>query len=129
MSDRRRLPTGGLGDWVDDLARAGVGAVQLREKDLGTAELLDLALDARRRLGDSGLLLVNGRADVAVAASAAGVHLPTSGLPVVALRRRLGEGFLIGRSTHTLEEVEAAALAGADYVTFGPVYPTPSKLR
>ena len=129
ISDRRRLAGGALGDWLDGLAAAGVGAVQLREKDLGAEELLELAIAARRRLGDSALLLVNGRADVAVAAAADGVHLPVTGLPAAALRRRFGDGFVIGCSTHTIREVEAAALAGADYVTFGPVYPTPSKAR
>ena len=74
---------------AEALGRAGVGAVQLREKDLDAEELLELATAARRRLPDR-VLLVNGRADVALAAAANGVHLPASGLPVAALRRCFG---------------------------------------
>ncbi len=129
ISDRRQLPGGELDGWLAALAAAGVGAVALREKDLGGAALLALAVAARRRLGPETLLLVNSRADVALAAGADGVHLPAAGLPIDALRRRFGRRLLIGRSTHSLDEVEAAAAAGADYVTFGPVYPTPSKAR
>ena len=69
ISDRRRLSGGRLGAWLDALAAAGVGAVQLREKDLGGEELLELAIAARRRLGEAVRLLINGRADVAVAAA------------------------------------------------------------
>ena len=72
-------------------------------------------------------LLLNGRADVALAAGADGVHLPADGVPVAALRARFGRGLLIGRSTHCLEDVERARHDGADYVTFGPVYASPGK--
>jgi thiamine-phosphate pyrophosphorylase len=129
ISDRRQLAGGDLGGWLEELAAARVGAVQLREKDLGGKELLALALAAREHLTGAGLLLINSRVDVAISAGAAGVHLPASGLPIVDLRRRFGDDLVIGRSTHTLGEVAAAAAAGADYVTFGPVYETPSKLR
>lgn len=74
-------------------------------------------------------LLVNGRADVALAAGADGVHLPSRGLPV-ALARKLAashDRFLVGRSTHDPAEVAAAGAAGADYVVFGPVYGVPGK--
>ena len=129
ISDRRRLPGEDLGPWLDALAEAGVDAVQLREKDLGGRRLLELARLARRRLGPDRLLLVNGRADVALAAGADGVHLPAAGLPIAALRRRFGDRLLIGRSTHHPAEVREAAAAGADYVTFGPVWATPGKER
>ncbi len=126
ISDRRQLQEP-LEAWMARLAAAGVGALQLREKDLGGAALLEAALRARETLGRGVRLLVNGRADVALLCGADGVHLPASGLPVAALRRWFGERLLIGRSTHTIDEVVAAHEAGVDYVTFGPVYPTPSK--
>jgi thiamine-phosphate pyrophosphorylase len=81
----------------------------------------------RRRLPPPARLLVNGRADLALAAGADGVHLPADGVPVAPLRRRFGRALLLGRSTHRLEEVAEAAQAGADYVVFGPVFPVPGK--
>jgi thiamine-phosphate pyrophosphorylase len=129
ISDRRSLGKawdGGLPSWLAALARAGVEGVELREKVLDDAELLDLARSARATLGAIPLL-VNGRVDVALAAGAAGVHLPADGVPVAAVRRRFGRAVAIGRSTHRLDEVAAAREDGADYVTFGPVFATPGK--
>lgn len=114
-------------DWFRELAAAGIDGVQIREKDLDDRALLDLVRLARTELPASTTLLVNGRLDVALAAGAAGVHLPVDGVPLSALRERFGGRVLLGRSTHTLEEVERARRDGADYVTFGPVYATPSK--
>jgi len=122
-------PAGGLEPWLRRLAAAGVDAVQLREKDLDDADLYALACRARALLPPPIALLVNGRPDVALAAGADGVHLPADGLPAAAVRRRWGARLVIGVSTHRVAEVEAALAAGADYVTFGPVYPTPSKAR
>lgn len=134
ISDRRSLPPGtSLAGWLRSLAAVvpgGAVAVQLREKDLDDRALLALARTARTLLPPPHLLLVNGRVDVALAAGADGVHLPAAGLPLAPLRRLAaahGRNLLLGRSTHRLEEVEAAREEGADYVTFGPVYPTPSK--
>jgi thiamine-phosphate pyrophosphorylase len=126
ISDRvsLRLP---FEEWLRALAAAGIGAVQLREKDLADRALYDLARRARAALPPPVRLLINGRADVALAAGADGVHLPADGVPVAALRRRFGSGMLIGRSAHRLAEVERARDEGADYVTFGPVYATPGK--
>jgi thiamine-phosphate pyrophosphorylase len=72
-------------------------------------------------------VLVNDRADVARAAGCDGVHLTTSSLGAVAVRRAFGEEFLIGVSTHTLQEARAARDGGADFAVFGPVFDTPSK--
>lgn len=127
ITDRRSLPGGDLLGWLSALARAGFPAVQLREKDLDDRALHDLAAGARAAFPPPGKLLINARADVALAVGADGVHLPASGLPTAALRERLGPDLLLGRSTHSPEEVREAAAQGADYVTFGPVYPTPSK--
>jgi thiamine-phosphate pyrophosphorylase len=126
ISDRATLAVP-MDDWLRALAAAGVGAVQIREKDLGDRDLYELARQARAALPPPIRLLVNGRVDVALAAGADGVHLPADGLPVAPLRARFGRAVLIGRSTHRLAEVESARDAGADYVTFGPVYDTPGK--
>lgn len=123
-AERRGRP---LETWLGELEAAGVDAVQVREKELGDRALYEL-VQAFRRLWPR-TLLVNGRIDVALAAGADGVHLPSAGLGVAALRRRFGTQVVIGRSTHYPEEVAAARQAGADYVTFGPIFPTPSKAR
>src|SRR3990167_6607567 len=88
ISDRRALPDQQLYPWLAHLAAAGVPAVQLREKDLDDRALLELALEARALLPPPALLLVNGRAGVALAAGAGGVHLPADGVPTRPLRRR-----------------------------------------
>jgi len=79
------------------------------------------------RCGDA-TVFVNDRADVARATRAAGVHLPSAGLPVREVRAIVGAEPWIGRSTHNLEEVDRAAGEGADYVFIGPVWPTASHL-
>jgi thiamine-phosphate pyrophosphorylase len=132
ISDRRSLPAGtGIEDWLRQLAAAPPEiAVQIREKDLDDRALFALVCTARALLPPPRLLLVNGRADVALAAGADGVHLPAAGLPLAPLRRLAAERgrlLLFGRSTHSLAEVAAARGDGADYATFGPVWPTPSK--
>ena len=129
ISDRRQLGPAGIEGWLAALAEGPVDGVQIREKDLGDREILALARMAREALPAEKLVLVNRRADIAVAAGADGVHLTSKGLPVAALRRRFGQGLVIGDTTHSVEEVLAAGRDGADYVTFGPVWPTPSKER
>jgi thiamine-phosphate pyrophosphorylase len=127
ISDRRGLGIPLL-DWLPSLLpTAGTFALQIREKDLADRELYELTVQARRILGPAVALLVNGRVDIALAAGAQGVHLPAQGLPVSALRRRFGRDLLVGCSTHSVGEGERAARDGADYVTFGPILPTPNK--
>jgi len=116
-----------LPEWLAALAAAGVDGVQVREKHLGDCQLYALAVAARRAW--PGWLVVNARLDLALAAGAAGVHLPADGVPIAPLRRRFGATPVIGRSTHDPDEAAAARAAGADYVTFGPVFATPSKAR
>ncbi|MEM6795038.1 MAG: thiamine phosphate synthase [Acidobacteriota bacterium] len=116
-----------LEDWIERLAAAGVDSLQIRHKTSSDRLLLELAQRAVRAADGRLQVLINGRPDLAAAAGADGVHLPSAGLPVREVRERWPE-MRIGLSTHRLEEVEAAA-GLADYVTFGPVYPTPSKER
>jgi thiamine-phosphate diphosphorylase len=110
---------------------AGVELVQIREKDLSGRALEDLVgwavFLASSRQGGATRIIVNDRLDVALACGAAGVHLPADGIPVSAARRAGPPGFLIGASTHTLDEARRAAADGADYVFFGPVFATASK--
>jgi thiamine-phosphate pyrophosphorylase len=117
-------------DAIGQALAGGVKAVQLREKDLATRELLDMAYRLRELTGACGAgLFVNDRVDIALAVKADGVHLGTSSLPAGAARRIAGEKFLIGASAHGVEEAEAAQREGADFITVGPVYETPSKTQ
>jgi thiamine-phosphate pyrophosphorylase len=129
ITDRRQLAAGfTLLSATEAALRGGLRAVQLREKDLTAAALLPLALELRRLTRDYGaLLLINDRLDVALACEADGVHLGEHSLPTDVARALLGEHRLIGRSTHSCDEISSAARLGADFVTFGPVYATPSK--
>lgn len=122
------VPADALLAWAGALAAAGIDALQLREPALGDRDLLDRArrLCASPRQGRPRVL-VNARADIALAAGADGVHLPAAGLEVARVRRWIGEDLALGVSTHRVEEVAAARDVGADYAVFGPVYPTPSK--
>lgn len=130
ITDRHIVPPGRtLVEQVRAALQGGVRAVQLREKDLPAASLYPLAIALRALTCEFGAqLFINDRIDVALAVAADGVHLGGHSLPVAAARKLLGPKRLIGVSTHRLDEVHAAARDGADFVTFGPIYPTPSKL-
>ena len=130
ITDRRSLPAGrDLLATVRAALCGGVRAVQLREKDLSAAELYPLARELRQLTREfSAKLLINDRIDLALAVDADGVHLGDHSLPIAVARQLLGEQRLIGVSTHHSKEVRRAAVAGADFVTFGPVYATPSKV-
>ena len=128
VTDRRRAAGGDLLAAVGRALEGGVRAVQLREKDLPGRELYELAVVLRALTSRHGArLLVNDSIDVAVAAGADGVHLGVASVPPGEARRLLGPGKLIGCSTHDIGELSAACEVGADFVTFGPVYATPSK--
>ncbi len=108
----------------------GVHFIQIREKDLPDRELFELACCAvTLAVRTKCRILVNGRADVALAAGAHGVHLPSTGLRISDLRPWVPRGFLIGVSAHSLRDALRASAEGADYVLLGPVFPTESKLR
>lgn len=107
---------------------ANVHLLQLREKNLSTRVLHELALKgAEITAGSHTRLLINDRADVARAAGAAGVHLTTASIAAPVIRRTFGDEFLIGVSTHSLEEARAARDDRVDFAVFGPVFETESK--
>ena len=105
-----------------------VSLIQIREKRLSARLLFELTVSVVELTGGSATrVLVNDRADIALAAKADGVHLAANSLPVAAIRRSFPENFLVGVSTHTLEEVVEASEQGADLAIFGPVFETPGK--
>jgi thiamine-phosphate pyrophosphorylase len=107
---------------------AGPNWIQIREKDLPARELYELARQVLQLPNPCGVeILVNTRLDVALAAGAAGAHLPAVSPPPQFWRRLTPIGFRIGVSCHSVEEVRQAEQEGADYVFFGPVFDPISK--
>ena len=111
-----------------ELASAGVRLIQFRDKHAPSRQLYEVCIQLKELLGGSGCsLIVNDRADVARATNADGVHLGQDDLPVEMARRILAPDQWIGCSTHSLDQVVAADRTTADYIGFGPVFPTASK--
>lgn len=126
-----RNPLGGTEALLRVIERnlaAGVDLVQIREKELCARELIVLVRAALALPNPHGAkILVNSRADVALACGAHGVHLPSDSVPPDRLRAIAPKEFVIGVSCHHLDEVRAAEREGADFVVFGPVFYTASK--
>jgi len=117
-------------DAIEAALKAGVDIVQLREKDLDTLSLFRLCQKLKNLTNKyKALLLINDRIDIALATKADGVHLPGNGLPTEVARKFLGEKAIIGRSTHSLEEVKSEQGRGADFLTFSPIFYTKSKAK
>ena len=102
--------------------------VQIREKDLGTRPLIDLAKNLISQIQkQQGKVLLNDRIDLVLALEADGVHLRSDSLPLPLARRILGQKKLIGISTHSIDEIRKAENEGADFAVLGPINETPSK--
>ena len=128
VTDRKATAGRRLLEVVDAALQGGVGAVQLREKDLPARDLFALACALRPICAARGArLLINDRIDIALAARADGVHLPVNSFTSAEARGLVGPGALIGASAHDMAEARAAAAGGADFIVFGPVFDTPSK--
>jgi thiamine-phosphate pyrophosphorylase len=104
-------------------AQGGATSIQLRLKDVAARDLVALARELVRTVTIP--VIVNDRADVAIAAGAAGVHLGPDDIPPIAIRKFAPDGFIVGASVGLDEEVVHAE--GADYVGIGPVFATASK--
>jgi thiamine-phosphate pyrophosphorylase len=115
---------GSIESLLDSIARSSADWVQIREKDTSARELIDLV---RSAVALRVKVLVNTRVDVAIAAGAAGVHLPAGSITGSEWRAITPAGFLIGVSCHSLDDVLRAEREGADYVVFGPVFTPLSK--
>lgn len=128
ITDRGQCGSLRLVDVVEDALKGGVKAVQLREKDISSRELYELAYDMRRLTAKyDARLLINDRVDIALAVDADGVHLGINSMPVHRVRRLLGPDRYIGYSCHNQVNAIMAQESGVDFITFGPVFYTASK--
>lgn len=115
-------------EFLERALDGGVDIVQLRCKQRPDDEILAAARRFARLCAEyRALFVLNDRPDLAVAAQADGVHVGQDDMPVAQARAIVGAQRLVGLSTHTREQVDAAAAAAADYVGVGPVYATPTK--
>jgi thiamine-phosphate pyrophosphorylase len=130
ITDRKRLREISLAECIRKTIERGVDFVQIREKDLEDRALFDLTCSALSfARGTDCRILVNGRADIALAAGAHGVHLPSHGLQITDIRPWVPGDFLIGVSVHTLPGIRRACAQSADYLLLGHIFPTESKER
>jgi thiamine-phosphate pyrophosphorylase len=129
ITDRLQLTGTPLTAYVKRAIAWGVDYIQIREKDLSDRALFELtcgivALARKTKCK----VLVNGRADIALAAGATGVHLPSTGLSISDVRSFFPRGMIIGMSVHSIREAKVACSMGADYLLLGHLFPTKSKL-
>ena len=122
--------TGGLSflDMTQAVLRAGVGWVQYRNKNASRLKVYEEAIKLKDLAGKhNAVFIVNDYSDIALAVDADGVHLGQDDLPVKEARKILGNGKIIGVSTHCIEQALEAEQSGADYIGFGPVFHTSTK--
>ena len=126
----RASARGSLPEIAAAAVRGGCDWIQVREKDLDGAPLLELVREIQRSVrgaNPSARVIVNRRIDVALAASADGAHLGFDALPIAEARVLLGKAALLGVSAHSAEEVLAAARGGASYAHLAPIFAPYSK--
>ncbi|MGI5836721.1 MAG: thiamine phosphate synthase [Chloroflexota bacterium] len=127
VTDRTACLGRPLEELVACSVRAGVNLVQLREKELPTRDLYQLGSSLLKPVREGGAaLVINDRADVALALGADGVHLGSNSLPIKEVRKLVGNEMLIGASIHSLEEALSAEQEGADYLVLGTIFETRS---
>ena len=113
---------------VEPALRGGVDLVQLRDKEASDEEVVRAGRELRSLCREHGaLFLVNDRPDLALACEADGVHVGQDDMPVAEARAIVGAGRIVGTSTHSTEQVDAAEASDADYYAVGPVFATPTK--
>ena len=115
---------------VEEALKGGVTLLQLREKNRDTREYIQLAQKVHQITEKYNVpLIIDDRVDVAMASDAEGVHLGQSDMPIDTARKILGDNFIIGATTKTVEQAKEAYEQGADYLGVGAIYPTTTKVK
>lgn len=128
ITDSRLSRGRSIQEVVTELLAAGVRIIQYREKKKKAGEMLQECQIIRQLTKEAGAcFIVNDHIDIAQLVEADGVHIGQEDLPVHEVRRLVGEDCLIGLSTHSPEQAQAAIAAGADYIGVGPIFPTQTK--
>ena len=128
VTDRNLMVASGIEECVEQAVRGGCTVVQLREKTASSREFYETALRVRKITADLGVpLIINDRADIALAVNADGAHVGQDDLPPDAARRVMGKDAVIGVSVNNLTEALAAASMGADYLGVGAMFATGTK--
>ena len=113
---------------IEASVESKISLIQIREKNIPARLVFELVCEAVKITSKSQTgILVNDRADIAFAAKADGVHLTSNSIPVAVIRGNFPKDFIIGVSTHTMDDAENAKKNGADFVTFSPIFHTPEK--
>ncbi len=127
ITDLKRVGKDRFLSSVEEALQGGVRALQIREKDLNPKDLLALALEVRTLTQKyNARLFINDRVDIAVMAGADGVHLTETSAQASEVKNSF-PNLIVGVSTHSTEGARLAEIQGADFITFSPIYETPSK--
>ncbi|MDP8234498.1 MAG: thiamine phosphate synthase [Candidatus Saelkia tenebricola] len=111
-----------------ELLTSGVDLIQLRDKGLSDKEFYELAFELKRLTSIyEKSFIINDRVEIALAVDADGVHLGKSDLPIDSARKILGDGKILGVTSHNFKEAEEAKIKGADYISVGPIFETSIK--
>jgi thiamine-phosphate pyrophosphorylase len=130
VTDRELMTAASIEECVEQAISGGCTLVQLREKTASSREFYETAVRVRKITADCGVpLLINDRADIALAVGADGVHIGQEDLPLAAARTIMGKDAIIGVSVGALSEALAAADAGADYLGVGAMFATGTKVE
>ena len=128
VTDRTWVGEKTLYQQVEEALRGGVTCVQLREKDMSDGEFLQEAKEIHALCQQYGVpFIVNDNVEIAVACGAEGIHVGQEDMAAGDVRRRAGDGVILGVSVHTVEEAQNAVRNGADYLGLGAVFPTSTK--
>src|SRR5881398_3076905 len=114
---------------VEQMIEGGVDLIQLRGKNKSIGELVELSAELHELTAKSSTpLIVNDHAEIARRVPVEGVHVGQDDEPIELVRQKTARDVIIGKSTHSLEQARAAEAEGADYIGFGPIFATPTKL-
>lgn len=128
VTDRAWTGKQSLHQQVESALKGGVTCVQLREKDLDSGAFLQEAREIRALCGQYGVpFIINDNVEAAIACGADGIHVGQADMEAGEVRRRVGDGMILGVSVHTVEEARTAVQNGADYLGLGAVFPTSTK--